>query len=165
MPNDLDRKLESATSENMKNADNTLQSQVDSALNSNEYSSQPPQPEPFVDTPPEPIPEPEQPETIPNAYGLDKIVLLVRDPSWIHSYWDITSGKFYQALESLGLEADEEAEKILRVYDATGAEEITEYPNATGNATLYFDIHLDEGARNSSDQSIDEIVDLNWLKL
>ena len=81
-------------------------------------------------------------EEIPHGYGTDCAVLLVRDPSWVHAYWEITPQTYDQALVSLDLQPWESASRVLRVYDVAGTE-------FTGhNANLFFDIRLDEWARN-----------------
>ncbi len=81
-------------------------------------------------------------EDIPQGYGINCLVLLVRDPSWIHSYWEITPGKNEEALASLELQPGETASRVLRVYDVAGAE-FNGY-----NAQLFFDIRVDDFARN-----------------
>lgn len=62
-----------------------------------------------------------------------KIVLLVRDPFWLHSYWEIPQYKIDELRQDI---------KILRVYDVTGV-------TFTGlNANKSFDINLNENDRN-----------------
>jgi hypothetical protein len=60
---------------------------------------------------------PKAPE-MPYNYGEDKIVLMVRDPRWVHAYWEITEEKYGWARVQLGGELSNSKE-ILRVYDAT----------------------------------------------
>ncbi|HAK93812.1 MAG TPA: DUF4912 domain-containing protein [Planctomycetes bacterium] len=81
-------------------------------------------------------------EDVPQGYGISCLVLLVRDPSWIHSYWEITTGKYEEALASLKLQPGETASRVLRVYDVAGAE-FNGY-----NAQLFFDIRVDDFACN-----------------
>ena len=88
------------------------------------------------------ISPPTDEEEIPAGYGVNTVALLVRDPSWIHAYWEITPQKYHEALSSLELKSGESANRVLRIYDVSGS-------TFTGhNANLYFDIHLDETARN-----------------
>ena len=80
-------------------------------------------------------------EDVPHGYGADTVVLLVRDPSWIHSYWEITPQKYEQARADLKLEPHDPAFRVLRVYDVSG-------PEFDGrNANLFFDIRVDDTAQ------------------
>jgi len=54
----------------------------------------------------------------PHAYGDNKIVLLVRDPRWIYSYWEITENKYNEVRGILG-SGFEKSKEILRIYDAS----------------------------------------------
>ncbi len=93
-------------------------------------------------------PAPQHQESIPDSYGLDTIRLMVRDPSWMHSYWDITKERYYQALSALQLRHEEEAATILRVYDVTGSRWGDNGSTDPDSANLFFDIFLDHNARN-----------------
>jgi len=56
------------------------------------------------------------PRDLPTGYGKDRIVLLVRDPYWLHCYWELTS----QAIERAEAALAEEwhtARPTLRVLD------------------------------------------------
>jgi hypothetical protein len=39
---------------------------------------------------------------LPNAYGTDTLVVMVRDPRLAHAYWDISAARINDALASLG---------------------------------------------------------------
>jgi hypothetical protein len=80
-------------------------------------------------------------EDLPISYDQDRIALLVRDPYWVHVYWDITRGTLARAQEALG-ERWPEAKSILRVYDVTGVDF-----DGT-NANSHFDIDITGGASN-----------------
>jgi hypothetical protein len=54
----------------------------------------------------------------PHAYGETKIALLVRDPHWIHAYWEITKEKYDEIKQKLHQDFDSSHE-ILRVYDTS----------------------------------------------
>ncbi len=84
----------------------------------------------------------EQSETeIPSIYNDTKIVLMVRDPYWLYTYWsvnqsaiDYISGNFQQW---------NQIPLILRVYD------ITEVQNFDGSSSNYFfDIHVNQDTNN-----------------
>ena len=89
---------------------------------------------------PEPVPVPE-PEELPSEYGTDRIVLLVRDPYWIHVYWEVSRDTLLKAKADLK-EEWETARSILRVYDVTGID------FDGHNAESYFDIEIGGGTNN-----------------
>lgn len=91
---------------------------------------------------PEVKPAPAAPYTpsydLPSSYNKTKIVLMVRDPYWVYSYWDV-SGDTYQWIEGIRRDAQGKIRTVLRVYDVTDI-------NFNGfNAHRYYDIdcHLD----------------------
>lgn len=92
---------------------------------------------------PQPAPRPGRvmPQELPFGYGRDKIVLQVRDPYWIHAYWEVRS----QTLDRLKDELRDEfykARRALRVYD------ISHIIFDGKNAHRFFDIQLNEHANN-----------------
>jgi hypothetical protein len=56
---------------------------------------------------------------LPAEYGDDIIVLQVRDPYWLHTYWEITNELKESIIQRIGLEAYNHSSWILRVYDVT----------------------------------------------
>lgn len=80
-------------------------------------------------------------EDLPYQYGKDKIVLQVRDPWWIHTYWEITPSTFDRLRDEL---KDEfyKARRILRIYD------VSQIIFDGKNAHRSFDIQLNEHANN-----------------
>ncbi len=72
---------------------------------------------------------------VPEKYGIDRIVTLVRDPSWIFSYWEITDETIEELKKRLG-DNWHDSRFVLRVFDRSSDE---------GH---YFDIELNNGARN-----------------
>jgi hypothetical protein len=81
------------------------------------------------------------PADLPYQYDQDKIVLQVRDPRWIHAYWEVRSS----TLERLRNEFKDEffrAKRILRVYD------VSHIIFDGNNAHRFFDIQLNEFANN-----------------
>jgi hypothetical protein len=89
-----------------------------------------------------PTPQPTQ-YTLPPRYYDNKIVLLARDPWWIHTYWDISEEKINQVISSLPQDQREGLSWALRVYDVTGVKDF----NGT-NAHSYFDINIHFEANN-----------------
>jgi hypothetical protein len=87
---------------------------------------------------PKPIPETED---LPISYDEDRIALLVRDPYWVHVYWDITRETLARAQEAMG-EGWPDAKSILRVYDVTGVD----FDGSNANSS--FDVEITGGASN-----------------
>lgn len=80
-------------------------------------------------------------QDLPQAYGQDKIVLQVRDPWWIHAYWEVTPTTFDKLKDEL---KDEfyKAKRILRVYD------VSHIIFNGKNAHRFFDLQINEYAHN-----------------
>ena len=55
---------------------------------------------------------------LPNGYGRDRIVLMVRDPYWLHAYWEITPAAVSRAEAALR-EEWHGAKPVLRLLDVT----------------------------------------------
>ena len=78
---------------------------------------------------------------LPAHYEQDKMVLLVRDPWWLYTYWELKQG----TVERLKSELKDEfykAKRILRVYD------VTNIIFNGANANRFFDIEIHEFANN-----------------
>jgi uncharacterized protein len=59
------------------------------------------------------------PKDLPSGYGKDRIVAMVRDPYWLHCYWELTRQSVQRAEAALG--QDWHASKpILRLVDVSG---------------------------------------------
>ena len=58
---------------------------------------------------------------LPNGYGKDRIVVMVRDPYWLHVYWELTHQSIQRAEAALGQDWHG-AKPILRVLDVTSQE-------------------------------------------
>ncbi|HXV19184.1 MAG TPA: DUF4912 domain-containing protein [Candidatus Omnitrophota bacterium] len=71
---------------------------------------------------------------LPQGYGDNKITLLVRDPWWLFSFWEITPQRREEILSAMRREGLSEERSVLRVYDVTG----TSLPHHNA----YFDIEL-----------------------
>jgi len=64
----------------------------------------------------EPLPPPAPVgEELPNGYGDDRIVLMVRDPYWLYAYWEIQDRTIAETLREKGL-SEHAYQKVLRVY-------------------------------------------------
>jgi len=53
---------------------------------------------------------------LPSGYGRDRIVIQVRDPWWIHAYWEIQASTLDRIKSEIG-DKFFSAKRILRVYD------------------------------------------------
>ncbi len=58
------------------------------------------------------------PKDLPGGYGKDRIVIMVRDPFWLHAYWEMTRQAVRRAEAALGQDWHG-AKPILRVLDVT----------------------------------------------
>lgn len=61
------------------------------------------------------------PADLPRSYGRDRLVLLVRDPYWLHCYWEISPQTARQAEAALGVDWAT-ARKALRLVGVGGNE-------------------------------------------
>jgi len=80
-------------------------------------------------------------EELPGSFGQDKIILQVRDPRWLHTYWEVTGASFERLQHQLG-QAFYSAKRILRVYD------VTDLIFKGNNAHRFFDIEVGSQANN-----------------
>ncbi|MFA6320524.1 MAG: DUF4912 domain-containing protein [Candidatus Omnitrophota bacterium] len=72
----------------------------------------------------------------PQGYGDHKIVLLVRDPWWLFTYWEVRKDKEEEIVRKIKDAGEMPDKSILRVYDVTDI-------NFNGrNARSFFDIEL-----------------------
>jgi hypothetical protein len=58
------------------------------------------------------------PKDLPGGYGKDRIVVMVRDPYWLHAYWELTRHAIQRAEAALGQEWHA-ARPILRLLDVS----------------------------------------------
>ncbi|MDD5506105.1 MAG: DUF4912 domain-containing protein [Candidatus Omnitrophica bacterium] len=81
------------------------------------------------------------PQELPSCYDQDKIILQVRDPRWLHAYWELKN----QTIEGLKRKLGDDfyrAKKILRVYD------VTNIIFNGFNANSFFDIQYNDFANS-----------------
>jgi hypothetical protein len=89
-----------------------------------------------------PLKRPRKEFRFPSGYGDNKIVLLVRDPWWLYTYWEVNKGREEEITSKIEKAGESPAKSILRVYDVTGI-------NFNGkNARSFFDIDLKGLASN-----------------
>lgn len=66
------------------------------------------------------------PTTIPDRYGRTYVVLMVKDPNWLHAYWEITGEAWAQA-QKVMREVWDRTVRVLRLFegnDSTGYRDI-----------------------------------------
>jgi hypothetical protein len=85
-------------------------------------SPAPVEPAPAFPVRPAAPPAPAVPPTgrdLPRAYGLNRVVLLARDPWWLFAHWEISPVERIEALRALGAEG-EGAREVLRIHGPEG---------------------------------------------
>ncbi|MCX5694065.1 MAG: DUF4912 domain-containing protein [Candidatus Omnitrophica bacterium] len=80
-------------------------------------------------------------QELPSFYNQDKIILQVRDPRWLHSYWELRDQTVQGLKNKLGDEFSR-AKKVLRVYD------VTNIIFNGSNANMFFDIQINDFANS-----------------
>ena len=81
------------------------------------------------------------PKDLPAGYGKDRIVVMVRDPYWLHCYWELTRHAIQRAEAALGQEWHT-AKPILRLLDVS-----SHGTTSTAESTLR-DIAIHGGCNN-----------------
>jgi hypothetical protein len=81
------------------------------------------------------------PKDLPAGYGKDRIVVMVRDPYWLHCYWELTRHAIQRAEAALGQEWHT-AKPILRLLDVSSQD-----TTSTSESTLR-DIDIHGGCNN-----------------
>jgi len=80
--------------------------------------------------------------SFPSGYGDHKIVLLIRDPWWIHAYWEVNREIEERTLRAIREKGLSSQKSVLRVYDVTGIDFNGQ------NERRFFDIVLSGLAHN-----------------
>lgn len=93
-------------------------------------------------SPPGYAPASVEPE-LPPYYGVDRLVLLARDPYWLYAYWEITATRQEEFTAAFGPTAWAGSQPVLRVYDVTGGSRPGEQKVAS-----YIDVGINEEADN-----------------
>lgn len=89
------------------------------------------------------IARPQETYNLPVRYADNRIILMARDPWWLHTYWDISEGKINEIVSSIPEGERQSLRWALRVYDVT---EVKSF-NGT-NANSFFDIDIHYEANN-----------------
>ncbi len=81
--------------------------------------------------------------SLPLKYNDDRIVLLPRDPWWLHAYWDISEKRINDVIFVIPEKKRENLKWILRVYDVNGKKQ-----TAGISFNTYFDIGINSDSSN-----------------
>ncbi len=81
------------------------------------------------------------PKHLPAGYGKDRIVVMVRDPYWLHTYWELTRNAIARAEAALGQEWHG-AKPILRVLD------VSSHDTTSTSESIVRDIDIHGGCNN-----------------
>jgi hypothetical protein len=81
------------------------------------------------------------PKDLPAGYGKDRIVAMVRDPYWLHCYWEITRHAIQRAEAALGQEWHT-AKPILRLLDVSSQD------TTSTSESIVRDIDIHGGCNN-----------------
>jgi hypothetical protein len=81
------------------------------------------------------------PKDLPGGYGKDRIGVMVRDPYWLHCYWELTRNAIQRAELALGQEWHT-ARPILRLLDVTSTD------TSGSTESLVRDIPIHGGCNN-----------------
>jgi hypothetical protein len=81
------------------------------------------------------------PKTLPAGYGKDRIVVMVRDPYWLHTYWELTHQSIQRAEAALGQDWHT-AKPILRVVD------VSAHDTTSTSEAVVKDIEIHGGCQN-----------------
>jgi len=80
---------------------------------------------------------------LPQRYYDDKIVLLARDPWWLHSYWDISETRINQVIDSIPSAEREGLHWVLRLHDVTG---VMDFDGSNGHS--FYDTEINSEVRS-----------------
>ena len=81
------------------------------------------------------------PKDLPAGYGKDRIVVMVRDPYWLHAYWEVTRQAVARAEAALG-QGWHGAKPILRLLDVTTRD------TTNASESIVRDIEIHGGCNN-----------------
>lgn len=82
------------------------------------------------------------PAQVSSGYGQDRIVLQVRDPWWIHVYWEITDSTWMRLSNEFPIVSAGGFKRVLRLYD------VSQIVFTGNNAHRFFDIEVIPQATN-----------------
>jgi hypothetical protein len=81
------------------------------------------------------------PKDLPAGYGKDRIVVMVRDPYWLHAYWELTRQAVQRAEAALGQDWFG-SKPILRLLD------VSTYDTTSTSESILRDVEIHGGCNN-----------------
>ncbi|UCC95002.1 MAG: DUF4912 domain-containing protein [Candidatus Omnitrophota bacterium] len=75
--------------------------------------------------------------SLPVRYGDNRIMLLPRDPWWLHTYWDISEERINEVISSMPVHERQNLRWAVRVYDVSSVQDFR-----GDNANCFFDIDI-----------------------
>ncbi|MFH1772140.1 MAG: DUF4912 domain-containing protein [Candidatus Omnitrophota bacterium] len=80
---------------------------------------------------------------LPVRYYDNRIMLMPRDPWWLHTYWDLSENRIKEVVNSIHLDQHNSLKWALRVYDVNGVK------NFNGsNSNYFFDLDINYDANS-----------------
>ena len=92
--------------------------------------------------PPQPVTKDVEPLSLPERYGIERLVLMVRDPYWLYAYWELSAARQDEFQTCYGPESWQSSRAMLRLYDVTGV------AFDGNNAHSFIDIPVNDEADN-----------------
>ncbi len=87
--------------------------------------------------------EEESKYSLPHRYNDNRLMLVPRDPWWVHTYWDISEDKINAVVSDIPDYERADLKWVLRMYDVTGVR------NFRGsNANSHYDVDINFGVNN-----------------
>ncbi len=59
-------------------------------------------------------------QELPESYGKNRLITLVRDPEWLYTFWDLAPDSINDIKKAMGPREFNESKKVLRIYDNAG---------------------------------------------
>jgi hypothetical protein len=81
-------------------------------------------------------------EKLPEMYNSTDVTLMVKDPYWIHAYWETTPSSIQEVKKKIGVGTFKKSIYTLRIHDISAPQSKVE------NARTHFDIDVDPKAQN-----------------
>ena len=81
--------------------------------------------------------------SLPSRYNDNRIVLVPRDPWWLHTYWDISEERISEVVSNMSVYDSKGLIWVLRMYDVTGIGDF-----GGNNANSYYDVDVNFEANN-----------------
>jgi hypothetical protein len=82
--------------------------------------------------------EPNKP--LPQSYGENRLVTMVRDPLWFFAYWDATPDRFDGLRNQVGDAVWNTGQAVLRVFDVTGVDGGISQAHSSFDVPVSFDV-------------------------